>query len=175
MTESPSASAAVLMPRVFPTFWPSVPFSPETYGQLYIYEDNSNDYADLATPIDFDIETAYMHFGTPSQLHRITKWRPEFAKVDGNYTIKCGYALNFTDDVKYAFSIDLHNNTPIYEGYVWDNPPDYGNPVTPTKLSTIPQVNGQFYRCQIRYQHHAAFEPVNFKSHTISCETQRLR
>ena len=145
------------------------------YGQLYIYEDNSNDYADLATPIDFDIETAYMHFGTPSQLHRITKWRPEFAKVDGNYTIKCGYALNFTDDVKYAFSIDLHNNTPIYEGYVWDNPPDYGNPVTPTKLSTIPQVNGQFYRCQIRYQHHAAFEPVNFKSHTISCETQRLR
>jgi hypothetical protein len=116
-----------------------------------------------------------MHFGTPSQLHRIVKWRPEFATVEGNYTIKCGYAENFTDDVKYAFSINLHNNTPVYESYVWDNPPDYGNPVTPTKLSTVPQVNGQFYRCQLRYQHHAAFEPTNFKSHTMSVETQRLR
>ena len=145
------------------------------FGQLFLHEDENNDYADLGAPIDFDLETAYMHFGTPSQLHRIVKWRPEFAKVDGNYTIKCGYALDFTDDVKYAFSVNLQNNTPIYESYVWDNPSDYGNVVTPTKLSTIPQVNGQFYRCQLRYQHHAAFEPTNFKSHTMSVETQRLR
>ncbi|MBO7720137.1 hypothetical protein J6S35_00665 [Candidatus Saccharibacteria bacterium] len=145
------------------------------FGQLYSFETTTNDYADLGAPIDFDLETAYLHFGTPSQLHRITKWRPEFAKVDGNYTIKCGYALDFTDDVKYAFSINLHNNTPINEHYVWDNPPDYGNAVAPTKLTHIPQVNGQFYRCQLRYQHHAAFEPTNFKAHTLSCETQRLR
>lgn len=146
-----------------------------TFGQLYTYENDANDYADIASPIDFDIETAYMHFGTPSQLHRITKWRPEFATVSGDYTIKCGYALDFTDNVKYAFSIDLHNNTPVQESYVWDNPPAYGNIVTPTKLSMIPQINGQFYRCQIRYQHHAAFEPVNFKAHTLSVEIQRLR
>ena len=145
------------------------------FCQLYLFEDNSNEYADLGAPIDFDLETAYMHFGTPSQLHRITKWRPEFATVSGNYAIKCGYALDFTDDVKYAFSINLQNNTAIQESYVWDNPPAYGNIVTPTKLSMIPQVNGQFYRCQIRYQLHSAYEPVNFKSHTMSCETQRLR
>ena len=145
------------------------------FCQLFTYEDESAEYADLGAPIDFDLETCYMHFGTPSQLHRITKWRPEFTKVDGNYTIKCGYALDFTDDVKYAFSINLHNNTPIYESYVWDNPSDYGNPVTPTKLTTIPQVNGQFYRCQMRFQHHASFEPVNFKAMTLSVETQRLR
>ena len=145
------------------------------FGQLYIYETPTNGFADLGAPIAFDLETSYLHFGTPSQLHRITKWRPEFTKVAGNYTIKCGYALDFTDDVKYAFSIDLHNNTPVEEHYVWDNPPDYGNPVTPTKLTMIPQVNGQFYRAQIRYQHHAAFEPVLFKAHTLSCETQRLR
>lgn len=145
------------------------------YCQLFLYEDDTNEYADVGAPIDFDIETSYMHFGTPSQLHRITKWRPEFATVAGNYTIKCGYALDFTDNVRYAFSINLHNNQPVQESYVWDNPPAYGNVVTPTKLSMIPQVNGQFYRCQIRYQHHAAFEPVNFKSHTMSCETQRLR
>ena len=145
------------------------------FGQLFSYETQSNEYADLGAPIAFDLETSYLHFGTPSQLHRIVKWRPEFAKVDGEYSIKCGYALDFTDDVKYAFSINLKNNTAINENYIWDNPPAYGNIVTPTKLTTIPQVNGQFFRCQIRYQHHAAYEPVNFKSHTLACEIQRLR
>ena len=145
------------------------------FGQLLSYENGTNEYADLGAPIEFDIETAYMHFGTPSQLHRITKWRPEFAKVDGDYAIKCGYALDFTDDVKYAFSVNLKNKTIINEHYIWDNPSDYGNPVTPTKLSTVPQVNGQFYRCQMRYQLHSAFEPVNFKSETLSVEIQRLR
>lgn len=144
-------------------------------GQLYSFETNTNDYADLGAPIDFDLETAYLHFGTPSQLHRITKWRPEFATVAGDYTIKCGYALDFTDNVKYAYSINLKNQTILQENYVWDNPPAYGNIVTPTKLTTIPQVNGQFFRCQIRYQLHSAFTPINFKSHTLSCETQRLR
>ena len=145
------------------------------FGQLYSFETTTNAYADLGAPIDFDLETAYLHFGTPSQLHRITKWRPEFAKVTGNYTVKCGYALDFTDDVKYAFSINLQNKTPVNEHYVWDNPPTYGNPVTPTLLTMAPQVNGQFYRCQMRYQHHAAFEPVSFKSQTLSVEIQRLR
>ena len=145
------------------------------FGQLYSYETTTNEYADMGAPINFDLETAYLHFGTPSQLHRITKWRPEFATVSGDYSIKCGYALDFTDDVKYAFSINLHNNTVLSENYIWDNPPSYGNPVTPTKLTTIPQVNGQFYRCQFRFQHHAAFEPVTFKAQTVSCEIQRLR
>jgi hypothetical protein len=145
------------------------------FGQLYSFENQTNDYADLGAPIDFDLETSYLHFGTPSQLHRITKWRPEFSTVSGNYTVKCGYALDFSDNVKYAFSINLQNNKPGQEYYVWDNPPDYGNKVEPTVLSMVPQVNGQFYRCQIRYQHHAAFEPVTFKSHTLSVETQRLR
>ena len=145
------------------------------FGQLYSYETTTNDYADLGAPIDFDLETAYLHFGTPSQLHRITKWRPEFATVAGEYTIKCGYALDFTDNVKYAYSINLKDQTAIQESYVWDNPPAYGNVVTPTKLTHIPQVNGQFYRCQFRFQHHSAYEPVNFKAQTVSCEIQRLR
>lgn len=145
------------------------------FGQLFLYESNSNEYADINAPINFDLETAYLHFGTPSQLHRVTKWRPEFSTVPGEYTVKCGYALDFTDNVKYAYSIDLHNQNAVQESYVWDNPPAYGNIVTPTKLTHIPQVNGQFYRCQFRYQHHAAFEPVQFKAQTVSVETQRLR
>lgn len=145
------------------------------FGQLLLWENKNCPYADCGSAIDFDLETAYLHFGTPSQLHRITKWRPEFATVSGNYTIKCGYALDFTDDVKYAFSINLHDQTIVNEHTVWDDPRSYGQPVTPTKLTTIPQINGQFRRCQIRYQHHAAFEPVNFKSHTLCVETQRIR
>lgn len=145
------------------------------FGQLFSFETIDNEYADLGAPINFDLETAYMHFGTPSQKHRVTKWRPEFATTPNDYAIKCGYALDFTDSVKYAFSIDLKNKKPINEYYVWDNPPTYGNPVTPTKLTHIPQVNGEFYRVQFRYQHHAAFEPINFKSHTMSVEIQRLR
>lgn len=145
------------------------------FGQLYTFEDESNDYADLGAPINFDLETSYLHFGTPSQFHRITKWRPEFSTTDNPYTIKCGYALDFTDNVKYAYSIDLKNQYIVHENYVWDNPPTYGNIVTPTKLTTVPQVNGQFYRCQFRFQHHASFEPVNFKAQTVSVETQRLR
>lgn len=145
------------------------------FGQLFSFETTTNEYADVGAPIYFDLETAYLHFGTPSQLHRITKWRPEFATVDGDYTIKCGYALDFTDDVKYVFSINLKNQTPVYENYQWDNPPAYGNVVTPTKLTMIPQVNGQFYRCQIRYQNHGAFTPVNFKAMTLAVETQRIR
>ena len=145
------------------------------FGQLYTYDNQTNAYADVGAPIDFDLETAYLHFGTPSQLHRITKWRPEFSKVDGDYTIKCGYALDFTDDVKYAYSINLKNDTVLSENYVWDNPQNYGAEVAPTKLTTIPKVYGEFRRCQIRYQHHAAFQPVNFKSHTLTIQTQRIR
>lgn len=144
--------------------------SPDTKGVA-----SDRDYSDLGAPINFDLETSYLHFGTPSQLHRIIKWRPEFCTTDHEYAVKCGYALDFTDNVKYAFSIDLKNNRPINEHYVWDNPPSYGSLITPTKLTTIPQVNGQFYRCQIRYQLHGAFTPVSFKAHTLSVETQRLR
>lgn len=145
------------------------------FSQLFIYEDDSNDYADLGAPINFDLETAYLHFGTPSQLHRITKWRPEFSTTNSAYTVKCGYALDFTDDVEYAYSINLLNQTVLDEHYVWDNPPDYGNIVSPTKLTTIPKVYGRFRRCQIRFQHHAAFEPVNFKSMTLTVQTERIR
>ena len=145
------------------------------FGQLYSYETQTNEYADLGAPIDFDLETAYLHFGTPSQLHRITKWRPEFETVDGDYTIKCGFAVDFTNNVKYAYSIDLKNKAILSENYIWDNPPTYGNVITPTKLTTIPKVYGQFRRCQLRYQHHSAFEPVSFKSHTVTVQTERIR
>ena len=144
-------------------------------GLIMQTEDNSINYADMGQAIAFNLETAYEHFGTTSQLKRIPKWRPEFATTPNPYTVACGYALDYTDDVQYAFSVNLLNNTTVSESYVWDEPSNYGVPTTPTVLSTIPQVNGEFYRVQLRYQHIAAFEPVVFRSHTVTVQTQRIR
>lgn len=142
-------------------------------GMLMLNEDGN--YSDMSSPIAFNLETAYQHFGATSQLKRITKWRPEMATSEKPYTCECGYALDFTDQVQYAFSIDLQRQEVVTADYVWDNPSDYGVPAIPTIHTTIPQVNGEFYRCQIRYQHIAAFEPVIFRSHTLTVQTQRIR
>ena len=145
-------------------------------GMLMLNESVAdNDYSDIGQAIAFNLETSYQHFGTTSQQKRISKWRPQFATTTKPYTIECGYSLDYTDQVKYAFSIDLLRQVPVITNHVWDNPSDYGVPAIPTRHTTTPKVNGEFYRCQIRYQHIAAFEPVIFRSHTLTVETQRIR
>ena len=153
--------------------WEDAPSLTKAYAANSTDRDRER-FADQGAPIAFNLLTPYWHFGTPSQLHRITKWRPEFSMTPEPWTIKCGYALDFTDQVKYAFSIDLNNDTPLDEHYEW-GAPDYGVSVPPTKLTTIPQIYGQFRRAQIRYQHIAAYEPVNFKAMTLTVQTQRIR
>ena len=140
-----------------------------------IMVNEAGNYSDLGQAIAFNLETAYEHYGTTSQLKRIPKWRPEFATTNKPYSVACGYALDYTDDVKYAFSVDLQNLNPVMENYIWNEPSNYGVPTMPTVLSTIPQINGEFYRVQLRYQHIAAFEPVTFRSHTVTVQTQRIR
>ena len=142
-------------------------------GLIMTNEDGN--YSNLGQPIAFNLETSYQHYGTTSQLKRITKWRPEFATTDRAYTVECGYSQDFSDQVKYAFSIDLQRQIPVITDYIWDNPSDYGVQAIPTVHTTTPKVNGEFYRCQIRYQHIAAFEPVIFRSHTLTIQTQRIR
>lgn len=145
-------------------------------GMLMLNESaQDNDYSDMGQAIAFNLETAYQHYGSTSQLKRVTKWRPEFAVSKAPYTVECGYALDYTDQVNYAFSIELESQTVISTSYVWDNPSDYGVPAIPTIHTTLPRVNGEFYRCQIRYQHIAAYEPVIFRSHTLTIQTQRIR
>lgn len=145
-------------------------------GLIMQSEADDGDYSSLGQPLAFNLETSYQPLGATSQFKRITKWRPDFATSERAYTVECGYALDFNDQVKYAFSIDLTRQTPtVIDNYVWDNPSDYGVPAVPTRHTTTPKVNGQFYRCQIRYQHIAAFEPVIFRSHTLTVQTQRIR
>ena len=140
-----------------------------------IMTNEDGDYSNLGQPIAFNLETSYQHYGSTSQLKRITKWRPEFATTERAYTVECGYSQDFSDQVKYAFSIDLQRQVPVTTDYIWDNPSDYGVQAIPTVHTTTPKVNGEFYRCQIRYQHIAAFEPVIFRSHTLTIQTQRIR
>lgn len=144
-------------------------------GLIMLNESTAANYSNLGGAIAFNLETAYEHFGSTAQLKRVPKWRPEFATTTNPYSVQCGYALDYTDNVKYAFSIDLLNNNPVAENYTWDEPSNYGVPTMPTVLSTIPQVNGEFYRCQFRYQHIAAYEPVTYRSHTVTVQTQRIR
>lgn len=145
-------------------------------GMLMLNESAAgNNYSDMGQAIAFNLETSYQHFGTTSQQKRISKWRPQFATTANPYTVECGYSLDYTDQVKYAFSIDLLRQVPVITNHVWDNPSDYGVPAIPTRHTTSTKVNGEFYRCQIRYQHIAAFEPVIFRSHTLTVETQRIR
>lgn len=145
-------------------------------GLIMENEAEDGDYSSLGQPLAFNLETAYEPFGQTSCYKRITKWRPDFATTERDYTVECGYALDYTDQVKYAFSIELQRQTvTAIDGYIWDNPSDYGVSAVPTRHTTTPKVNGQFYRCQIRYQHIAAFEPVIFRSHTLTLQTQRIR
>lgn len=145
-------------------------------GLIMENEAEDGDYSSLGQPLAFNLETAYEPFGQTSCYKRITKWRPDFATTERDYTVECGYALDYTDQVKYAFSIELQRQAATaIDGYIWDNPSDYGVPAVPTRHTTTPKVNGQFYRCQIRYQHIAAFEPVIFRSHTLTLQTQRIR
>jgi len=157
-----------VFPQVFLYEAASTAADAETYGV---------DYADLGSPIFVELATGFLHFGTPSQLHRITKWRPEFQTTHFPYKVRCGYSLDYSDLVDYAFSIDLKDKTFWNEPAEWENGSVYPliNSGIPTKLTTIPKVYDQFRRCQIRYQHNAAFQPINFKSHTLCVQTQRIR
>jgi hypothetical protein len=65
-----------------------------------IMTNEDGDYSNLGQPIAFNLETAYQHYGSTSQLKRITKWRPEFATTERAYTVECGYSQDFSDQVK---------------------------------------------------------------------------
>lgn len=145
-------------------------------GMLMLAETTENKYDDMGAPLNFELRTGYLHYGTPSQYKRITKWRPEFSTVPGDYSVRAGYALDLTDDVKYAFSVNLKDGFVWGGQHVWDYPDNMATrDVTENRNTTSTRIHGQFRRCQIRYQHYAAFEPVNFKSHTLTIQTQRIR
>lgn len=145
-------------------------------GMLMLAESTDNKHDDMGAPLQFELRTAYLHYGTPSQYKRIMKWRPEFSTTKTGYSVRCGYALDLTDDVKYAFSVNLKDGFVWRGQHVWDYPDNMVTYATSeNKLAVTTKIHGKFRRCQLRYQHYAAFEPVTFKSHTVTIQTQRIR
>jgi hypothetical protein len=145
-------------------------------GALFYGEELSNGYTNLGAPIRAELATSFMHFGEPMQLKRIPKLRPEFEGAPGNYAVEVGFSKDFGEEVNYAFSIALASGSIFWDsGYIWDNGEIWRSGTTGTKTSTKPFIYGEFRRCQLRYRHHAAHEPITFISHTMTIQTQRIR
>lgn len=145
-------------------------------GMLMVAEDQKNNYDDLGAPLRFELRTGYLHYGVPGQVKRVSKWRPEFASTKYPYSVRCGYALDLTDDVRYSHLVNLQDRYQSGGATSWEYPDGViAIDNVENRLTRLPRVNGQFRRCQIRYQHIAAFEPVTFRSHTLTIQIQRLR
>lgn len=143
-------------------------------GAIFYGESESNNYNNLGAPINFELATSFMTFGAPSNLKRISKWRPEFGSVDGSYTVQCGYVFDYASTVNYAFDINLATGNALFDnGVLWDNGALFGSDTN--VLPTTTSMWGEFRRVQIHYKHYAAYEPVSFESHTLVVQTQRIR
>jgi hypothetical protein len=145
-------------------------------GALFYGEEQSNDHDNLGARLQAELATSFMHFGEPMQLKRIPKLRPEFEGASGNYSVDVGFAKDFSHDVNYAFSINLATGTIFWDsGFIWDNGEIWRAGARGTRTSTRPFIYGEFRRCQLRYRHYAAHEPITFLAHTMTIQTQRIR
>lgn len=140
---------------------------------LYYGEADSNSYDNLGAPLQFELGTAYDHFGTPGQFKCIPKWRPVFESASGTYSMDVGYAFEGRTDATWD-TVSLASNSPRYNtGLTYDSGVTYATPgglIEPQNL----YVSGEFRRAQRRYRHIAAHEPVEVDSELLTIETQRL-
>lgn len=143
-------------------------------GAIYYGERDANDYNNLGAPLEFEAGTAYEHFGAVQQLKRIPYWRPVLNTVDGDYSIQCGFAADYSDDFNYT-SVALQAS-----GFTYDDPASLYDAITyagsngvvyPYQLSIF----GYGYRWKRSYRHVAAREPVEFAGEVLQIETKRLR
>ena len=141
-------------------------------GAIYYGESSTSDYTQLGAPLEYELRTAYSHYETPGQYKRAPKWRPSFASADADYSVQCGYAFDFGDDVTYQDVSLLGTGVQFDDGVLFDNGAVFAGQsiVEPTNL-LIP---GKFKRLQRRYKHVAAREPVEMLREIISIETMRM-
>lgn len=142
-------------------------------GVLYYGEQATNTYHNLGAPLNAQVKTAYEHFGSPQRKKRITYWRPIIETVAGAYSMQCGFAGDYSDDVTYT-NANLQGTGVTYDSAdaIYDLA-SYAAPATSvnTNLNTF----GEHYRWQRVYKHHAAREPFIFAGEELKIETQRLR
>lgn len=141
-------------------------------GALYWGELATNDYNNLGNVLNFEIRTAYNHFGAPGDAKRIPKWRPKFAGQTGLYSGQAGYSVDMNADATFL-DVPMGSNGPRCDtGLKTDNGVLVGglNTIEPTTL-LIP---GNFKRLQRRYKHVAAREPMEFDAEILEYQVQRL-
>ncbi|MFV0485355.1 MAG: hypothetical protein ACK5MU_04000 [Candidatus Saccharimonadales bacterium] len=139
-------------------------------GAIFKGENSDAGSSNIGGILRSELGTIFQGFGAPALLKRITKWRPEISEEGREYKVDCGFAKDFSTKVNYAFSVSVFSGDSIsYEDYGWEDE------LPGTILSTLPYVYGEFRRAQLRYKHHAAFEPFGLESHTITAQAQRIR
>lgn len=146
-------------------------------GVLSFAEQTSNTHHNMGAPLYAEVSTFANPYGTPQQLKRITKHRPEFDTERRNYSAECGFSKDFTGEPEYMFDVELGRGGGITynSGRLYNNGEKYGGAQIGTKRTTEPYVFGDFYRCQLWYRHYAAHEPIAINAHTVTLQTQRIR
>jgi hypothetical protein len=140
---------------------------------IYVAEQDSNDYHNLGDQMEFELQTAFTHFDSPGQYKTVPKWRPEFASVDGMYSVQCGYAKDFENTATWQ-DFDVAGGGLRWDsGWHWDDGSRYSTGGNLQATSLL--ISGTFRRLQRRYKHVAAREPVEFDSEVLEVQTQRLR
>ena len=140
-------------------------------GALYYAEKTTNDYNNLGAPLEFELQTGYSHFERPASKKRVPKWRPVLAAANNDYSVSCGYSLDYSTQVNWT-DVPLGGSGSRFNAGV-----TFGSGATFGGLGQIEPklyVNGTFKRLQRRYKHVAAREPVEFDSESLTIETQRL-
>lgn len=150
-------------------------------GMLMFNERNVNDYNNMGEPLTFELRTNYnptigSYYHHPingANMKRVGLYRPHFDTITGNYSIQCGYALDYSDLPQYS-DVAITSNGPRFNTTAtFDSGLRFGgyNQVNP--LDNAPSINGEFRRLQLRYKHYGAREPVTFDGHVISVDSQR--
>jgi len=151
-------------------------------GMLMLGEQPTNDYNNMGEPLTYELRTSYnpspgpvrrYTFTTSAEYKRVSKYRPHFDTVSGNYSIQVGYALDYSDSPTYV-DVSLSGTGPRFDqGYRFNSGIRYGQPAQVNPGDDSPVIPGSWRRLQIRYKHYAAREPVAFDGHVLSLETQR--
>lgn len=142
-------------------------------GQVYWQEKESNDYNNLGADIDFDLQTHYMTFASPSVLKEVRHWQPRFAAQDASYTMKCDYASDLRDNWQTHRFENVQG-----AGYLWGSASTVWGAFTWGSTAEVQShlyVPGEYRRIALRYWHYAARQPQKFLGHSLVVQTRRIR
>lgn len=151
-------------------------------GMLMLQEQPTNDHTNMGEPLTFELRTSYNPSPVPlrrrmlpipsAAYKRAAMFRPHFDTVTGSYSIKVGWAFDFSDSPQYVTVLLAGTGPRFDQGYTFDSGVRFGAQSTVYPLDTL-NIPGEWRRLQIRYQHYGAREPVDFDGHVLAIEIQR--